>query len=382
MPRLFKRDINFLGNRKIFYIISAVLLAVSLLAIAFNGLHFGIEFSGGTSTTFDSTGDITTEQMREAFDAAGDTEAVIQTTEVNGQQGFLVRTSITDPDVAAAHAAQVAEQLELSDDSYQISVVGPDWGQDVKNRSLIAFFVSIIAIIIYIAIRFEYKMGLTAIAALIHDLVIVVGIYALVGREITPNVVAALLTIMGYSLYDTVVVFHRMTENAKSEEIRTSFWKMANHSINQVFTRTVNTTLTSLIPVLCMLFFGGATLTDFAFAMAIGLVIGSYSSIAVASPLYVTWKSREQKFARMNNRHPDDLLPAREIRRREAAGIPVAETAEDVFDDKPADSSEAAEVAEGIAGANADDLPSEAPAKTPAKKSPGKTKAKRKKHKR
>ena len=216
-----------------------------------------------------------------------------------------------------------------------MSVVGPDWGKDVKNRSIIAFFVSIIAIIIYIGIRFEYKMGLTAIAALIHDLVIVVGIYALVGREITPNVVAALLTIMGYSLYDTVVVFHRITDNTEHEEIRTSFWKMANHSINQVFTRTINTTLTSLIPVLCMLFFGGATLTDFAFAMAIGLVIGSYSSIAVASPLYVTWKSREPRFARMNRRHPDDLLPAREIRKRQAAGIALVGVDESVEDDKP-----------------------------------------------
>ncbi len=158
---------------------------------------------------------------------------------------------------------------------------------------------SIVLIIIYIAIRFEYKMGVTAIVALLHDLVLVMGVYALVGREVNPNTIAALLTILGYSLYDTVVVFHRINDNMQSDDIKCTFMTMANHSINQVLVRTVNTTLTSLIPVLAMLLFGGETLKDFAFAMVIGLVCGSYSSIAVASPLYAMWKTREPRYQKL-----------------------------------------------------------------------------------
>ena len=125
------------------------------------------------------------------------------------------------------------------------------------------------------------------------------GVYALVGREVNPNTIAALLTILGYSLYDTVVVFHRINDNMQSDDIKCTFMTMANHSINQVLVRTINTTLTSLIPVLAMLLFGGETLKDFAFAMVIGLVCGSYSSIAVASPLYAMWKTREPRYQKL-----------------------------------------------------------------------------------
>ena len=142
-------------------------------------------------------------------------------------------------------------------------------------------------------------MGVTAIVALLHDLVLVMGVYALVGREVNPNTIAALLTILGYSLYDTVVVFHRINDNMQSDDIKCTFMTMANHSINQVLVRTINTTLTSLIPVLAMLLFGGETLKDFAFAMVIGLVCGSYSSIAVASPLYAMWKTREPRYQKL-----------------------------------------------------------------------------------
>jgi SecD/SecF fusion protein len=142
-------------------------------------------------------------------------------------------------------------------------------------------------------------MGITAIVALLHDLILVVGIYALVGREVNPNTIAALLTILGYSLYDTVVVFHRINDNMKGENIRCTFMTMANHSMNQVFVRTINTTLTSFIPVFAMLLFGGETLKDFAFAMAIGLLAGSYSSIAIACPLYTMWKTREPRYAKL-----------------------------------------------------------------------------------
>ncbi len=200
-------------------------------------------------------------------------------------------------------ANSVVSSLNLSTDSYEVSTVGPDWGQSVIESSAIAFAVSLLLIIAYIAIRFEYKMGIIAVVALLHDLIIVVGVYALVGREVTPNTIAALLTILGYSLYDTVVVFHRISDNMKNSEAKWTFMSMANHSLNQVFIRSVNTTVTSFVPVLGMLLFGGETLKDFAFAMSVGLIAGAYSSIGVATPLFAMWKSREPKNAKLTKKY-------------------------------------------------------------------------------
>ena len=215
--------------------------------------------------------------------------------------------TVTDAEEAAAIANQVAEKYDLTADNYEVTTIGPDWGASVIQQSLIAFLVSLVLIIIYIGIRFEFKMGFTAVVVLLHDLIVVVGIYALVGREFTPNAVAALLTIIGYSLYDTVVVFHRISDNAKDFGCKCSFYTIANHSVNQVFIRSINTTITSLIPVLFMLLFGGETLKDFAFAMTIGLIIGCYSSIAVGTPLFSIWKTREDKYAKLEKRFGPEI---------------------------------------------------------------------------
>ncbi len=300
--RFIKHDINFLGYRKVLLSVSAALVVLSFVIVGVRGLDFGIEFVGGTSVTFHNTGEVSLDQMRSAFSAQGETDAVIQTTFSDGEEGFLVRTTTTDAQLATATANAVAASLGLTTDSFEVTTIGPDWGSSVVNASLIAFLVSIVLIIIYIAIRFEYKMGFTAIVALLHDLVIVMGVYALVGREVNPNTIAALLTILGYSLYDTVVVFHRINDNMRDLNLKCSFMTMANHSINQVFIRSINTTLTSLIPVIAMLFFGGETLKDFAFAMVVGLVAGAYSSIAVASPLFAIWKTREDRYAKLAKR--------------------------------------------------------------------------------
>ncbi len=297
--RFIKHDINFMGHRKVFLTVAAVLLVASFAVMGIRGLNFGIEFVGGTSVEFHGTGDVTTEQMREAFDAAGEPDAVIQTTNADGEPGFLVRTTTVEAEDAAASAAQVASELGLSTESFEVTTIGPDWGTSVIKSSVIALIVSLLLIIAFIAFRFEYKMGVTAVIALLHDIIIVVGIYALVGREVNPNTIAALLTILGYSLYDKVVVFHRINDNMQGEDIKCSFFTMANHSVNQVFLRTLNTSITSVIPVFAMLLFGGETLKDFAFAMVLGLVIGSYSSIAVATPLYSMWKTREPQFAKL-----------------------------------------------------------------------------------
>lgn len=305
--RFLRRDINFMGVRKILLSLSAALIVLSVAVVGIKGVQFGIEFVGGTSIEFHNTGDISIEDMRAACADAGEPEAVVQTTNADGSAGFLVRTTNTSPEDAATTANQIAGDLGISTDSFEVNTVGPDWGAGVIQSSAIAFAVSLLLIIAYIAIRFEYKMGIMAVVALLHDLIIVVGIYALVGREITPNMVAALLTILGYSLYDTVVVFHRINDNMKESSLKCTFMSMANHSINQVFIRTINTTLTSFVPVFGMLLFGGETLKDFAFAMAVGLIAGSYSSIAVATPLYAMWKTREEKNVKLVKKYGTEV---------------------------------------------------------------------------
>ncbi len=305
--RFLKRDINFLGIRKVFLSIAAVAMVACLAVMGFKGFNFGIEFVGGSSLTYTTTGEISTDEVRSAFDEVGEGDVSIQTTVTGGENGFLVRTANADAADMNVKANDVAEKLGIAGQDVGVDTIGPDWGTSVIQSSLLAFLVSLVLIIIYIGIRFEYKMGVIAVVALLHDLILVMGVYALVGREVNPNTIAALLTILGYSLYDTVVVFHRINDNMKGENIRCTFMTMANHSMNQVFVRTINTTLTSLVPVLAMLLFGGETLKDFAFAMVIGLVAGSYSSIAVATPLYSMWKTREKRYAKLAKKYGPEI---------------------------------------------------------------------------
>lgn len=306
MVRPFKKDFNFLSKRKVFFVISALLIILSITMLAVRGLNFGIDFVGGTSVTFSNTAELSTEEMRDAFTELGSESPIVQTTSTGGEEGFVVRIAETDAAAASALADEVASSLELESNSYQVTTIGPGWGAEVTRTSLIAFLVAIALIIIYIAFRFEYKMGLVAVLTLIHDLLIILGIYALLGREISPNVIAALLTIMGYSLYDTVVVFHRIRDNSDAAK-RHSFMTIANHSINQVLMRTINTSITSLVPILAMLFFGGETLKDFAFAMSIGLALGAYSSLAIATPLYALWKQREPKYKKLYKKYGEGV---------------------------------------------------------------------------
>ena len=306
--RFIKLDINLLGLKKIFLTAACCAMVLVAIIVGVRGMNFGIEFVGGTSVTFHGTGDVTTEQVRDAFSDAGEPDAVIQTTTADGEPGFLVRTTTTSAEDATVAANEVADTFGWTTDSFEVTTIGPDWGASVIQSSAIAFFISLLLIIAYISIRFrDPKMGVTAVVALLHDLIIVVGVYVLVGREITPNTIAALLTILGYSLYDTVVVFHRINENMKDESVKCTFATMANHSVNEVLVRSLNTSITSLIPVVAMLLFGGETLKDFALAMTIGLVCGCYSSYAIATPLYVIWKTHEQRFKKLQKKYGNDI---------------------------------------------------------------------------
>jgi SecD/SecF fusion protein len=291
--------IDFMGNRKWLFLASGILLAASIVALLTRGLVFGIEFKGGTVMTMAGKPGVTVEQVNGSLKKNGVEDAVVQSEE---GVGFLVRTSESDVNKANKAYAAVVKDLGLPEKGGKVETIGPGWGRNITDRALLALALSVGAILLYVSIRFEYKMSVTAVIALVHDMTITLGIYALLGREFTPNTMAALLTILGYSLYDTIVVFHRIKENS-ARIVKQTFMQMANDSINQVLMRWINTGLSSLIPVACLLIFGGDTLKDFAFALFIGLISGAYSSVGVASPLYAMWKETEPKFQALKKKY-------------------------------------------------------------------------------
>ena len=241
-----------------------------MAALLIKGLTFGIEFQGGTVMTLAGAEGVSTEDVRDALETAGVPDAanaVIQPTD----DGGLHRAHRASPIRRTAQEAFYGhpERARLPAQDVNVTTIGPGWGAERHQRRGDRTRGLDLAILAYVSIRFEYKMSVTAVLALFHDALIVLGIYALAGREVTPNTIAALLTILGYSLYDTIVVFHRIRENAAGLTKR-SFMDMTNDSINEMLMRWVNTGLVQIIPILALLFFGGETLRDFAFAMAIG----------------------------------------------------------------------------------------------------------------
>jgi SecD/SecF fusion protein len=297
---MLKRRIDFMGLRKVFFGISIALVLLSIGAIAIKGLAFGIDFQGGTVIDISRSQGVSIEEVRKSFDQRGITDAGIQTSEGGA---YIIRITETDPEKATKLASEIANELRINTADYQVTTIGPNWGKNITNRMLLALSLSMIAILVYISLRFaEWKMAIAAIIALGHDIIITLGIYALTGRELTPNTLAALLAIMGYSLYDTIVVFHRIRENSQYL-VKQTFFDMTTDSINQVLTRSINTSLMALIPMVSMYFLGGETLKDFAFALVIGLISGAYSSVAVAAPIYATWKSSEPKYKALSKKY-------------------------------------------------------------------------------
>lgn len=287
--------IDFLGKKGVFFAVSGVLIAVSIAVLLFKGLVFGIEFQGGTVMTLTAKPGITTEQVRAALEKAGVPDARNATIQTTQDGSWLVRTAESDPQKAEEAFLRVVDELDLPEQEVTVTTIGPGWGRSVTRSALTALTISIFAILLYISVRFEYKMSVTAVLALVHDALIVLGIYAVSGREVTPNTIAALLTILGYSLYDTIVVFHRIRENTRTLTKQT-FTEAANDSVNQVLARWVNTSLTSIVPVTMLLLFGGETLKDFAFALLVGMISGAYSSVGVASTVYSMWKESEPRY--------------------------------------------------------------------------------------
>lgn len=319
------RQFNFVGLWKYGFILSGILIAlaavglVASLVTTGSALTLGTEFSGGTSIQTTDTGDITQDQLKDAFSSAADSLGVesqissIQTsTDASGNPGFIVKTTDTVSTDANQIMMNVESQLGINGTNVQIETIGASWGASVIGSSILAFLLSCVGILIVIAIRYrEPRMGVVALITLFHDMFIIIGVYAWAGMffhmEVTSDVIAALLAIIGYSLYDTIVVFHRINKNA-SPQMKCSMKTCANRSVNEIIVRSLNTSITSILPVLLMLILGTDTLRDFAFAMFCGMLVGVYSTIAISAPIYTLWKCRQPEYARLEKKYPYEVV--------------------------------------------------------------------------
>mgnify|MGYP000510096958 CR=1 FL=1 len=282
---------DILGKRKIWYTISLVVIIIGLLFMVFKGLNFGIDFQGGTLLEFKFDNKVTNEEVRNILaelDFAKD--AVVQQSEEGGIQGVLIRTKELSPEqIVEIEDALTAEYP--STETLRTDMIWPTIGQELRVKALWALVMASIAIIIYISIRFEFRFAIVAIITLLHDVLITLGLFAILGREINTPFVAALLTIIGYSINDTIVIFDRIRENMKLMQ-RTPFIELANKAVVDTLPRSINTSITTLITILAIYFFGGASIKTFMLALFIGMFAGTYSSIFIASPLLVTWKNK------------------------------------------------------------------------------------------
>jgi SecD/SecF fusion protein len=290
---------DFMGNSRWFFSFSGVILVVGALAIAGLGINFGIDFESGTRITAPLRQAATVDQVRDTLAPLGYSDASIQAVKDPelGDNVVQIEVRQLDPN-------EVDDVRNALNDDYGVAVgdfvsnsVGPTFGQQIARTAVIAVIASLLLISVYIGFRFEWKFAVPVLIALAHDLLITAGVYALFDREVTTATVAALLTIIGYSLYDTVIVFDRIRENVPRMP-RATFSQIANRSMSEVFTRSLATSFVVLMPVGSLLLFGGETLKDFAFALLVGVLSGAYSSIFIATPVLVEWKERELTYMR------------------------------------------------------------------------------------
>ena len=288
--------IDFVGHRRRWFIISAVLLTVSLGSLAFRQLSLGIEFIGGLGLQAPNPAGADVGEIRGALAEAGVEDATVQL--LDDGASVRVTTPVLDPEIEKTTVEALAAVAGIDRLEVSIEAVGPSFGALVARRALIALAVFLGAVVLFISWRLEFKMAMTGIAALTHDLLITVGVYSIVGFIVTPATVVAILTILGYSLYDTVVVFDKVEELVELEE-KSTYSQIVNLAMNQVLARSLNTSLTSLLPVGSILFvgsyiLGAPTLREFALALFVGIAAGTYSSIFVAAPLLARWKEKEE----------------------------------------------------------------------------------------
>ena len=288
-------------------VVSAVLVALSILLMIVRPFNLSIDFTGGVIVVVPNSVGATVEEVRADLREVGYADARVQLTGEDDDQFIQVQTEALDPAEQDQLVRAVADAGGADIDEVNVSAVGPTFGAEVTRRAIQALVVFLIVVSLFIAWRFEWKMALAALAALFHDLIIAGGIYAAIGFQVTPSTIIAVLTILGYSLYDTVVVFDKVTENVVFAENRTTYTSIINLSMNQVLMRSINTSLTSLLPVGSLLVvgflaIGAETLREFALALFIGIALGTYSSLFVAAPLLARWKETEPEWERRRKR--------------------------------------------------------------------------------
>ncbi|NYI05020.1 protein translocase subunit SecF [Allostreptomyces psammosilenae] len=335
--RLYRGEVSydFVGKRRLWYGVSAVLILVSVLGLGLRGLNLGVEFSGGAVFTVNQAG-LGVDEVTEATEAVeGMEEPEVQTL---GEDRVRVRVGDLSSQEANEAKVLLAEELGLPADDVDAQVIGPSWGDQISERALIGIAVFLVLVVAYLSLAFEWKMAAGAIIALFHDIVLTVGIYALVGFEVTPATVTGLLTILGYSLYDTVVVFDKVKENTRGITARATqtISEAANLAVNQTLVRSINTTLVALLPVVALLvvgvgILGAGVIQDLALVLFVGMATGAYSSIFLAAPLYAALKERE----------PASIALAKRVASRRAAdrrkSAERASGATDGADDDPDD---------------------------------------------
>ena len=282
--------VDFVGNWRRWFAISGVLLAVGLLAIAIGRLDLGIDFQGGAQ--FTATGaerELDEDEVTAALPPGIAEESVVTTL---GNNGYEVRTPVLSEAETREVERGLSEALGAEVSSTNVS---PAFGEQVRNQALQAVVAALLIIVAFISIRFEFSFAIASMTALVHDVLLTVGFYAVFGREVSLVTVVAVLTVLGYSLYDTIIIFDRIRENAPTVGYnRRRFDEMVNTSIRQVIRRSIYTSIFTLIPITALLIFGESTLSDFAFALLVGILAGAYSSIFIAPQvlsLYKAWRA-------------------------------------------------------------------------------------------
>jgi preprotein translocase subunit SecF len=330
--RLYRGDVsvNFVGRQRTWYTISGIILAVSAFALIFRGLNFSIDFKGGAVFSFKAP-NATTGAISRAVTAGGGGDSIVRHVGSGGDAMWQAQTSKLSGSAAQLAAVQdhIASALGINSSQITTQYVGPTWGSQISGKAIQALIVFLILIVAYLTIAFEWKMAVSAFVALLHDIVITTGVYALTGFQVAPATIIGLLTILGYSLYDTVVVFDKVRENTAGilTTQRSTYSQAANLALNQTLVRSINTSLIALLPVASILFIGvgflgAGTLKDLSLVLFVGMLSGAYSSIFIATPVLADLKEREPRYKALAKRVATREAGGRAARRA-AARTPV-----------------------------------------------------------
>ena len=304
---------DFIARRRRWYAISGLLVIICGLSLAFKGLNFGVEFTGGTVFSVQSA-DGSVDQVRKTVEGAGVKGAVVQ--RVNSDKYRIQTEALTETERNNV-AAKLAKSLNVKEDVVGVQFVGPSWGSEITKKAVTGLLIFLVLVVIFLTIYFEFKMAMAALVALVHDVLLTIGVYSILGIEVTPATVIGVLTILGYSLYDTVVVFDKVRENTAGlvGSGRMTYSQAANLAVNQTLVRSINTSLVALLPVLAILIgavglLGAGTLQELGVALFVGIAAGTYSSIFIATPILADLKERE----------PEMKSLARRVEQRQSGG--------------------------------------------------------------